>query len=90
MDELSSMALTVHDPALLVKLFYHLCKNASAILCEFRILKNIRRSLISITNLRKITEQFESTGLKDMPSANERKGTKPQRIEEIVTVAVNR
>ena len=55
------MALTLRDRALLVKLYYQRNDIIIASHREFRRLKKLRKGPMSITNLRKMIQRFETT-----------------------------
>ena len=81
--------LSLPDRALLVKLFYQRDENASAALREYRRLKELRRGPMTITNLRKMIERFETTGTLGVQSGRGRKRIKQEQIKEVATAVVD-
>lgn len=83
------MALPLRERALLVKLFYQRDENASAALREYRRLKKLRRGPMTITNLRRMVERFETTGTLGVQPGRGRKGIKQEQMEEVATAVMD-
>ncbi|GFX80325.1 uncharacterized protein TNCV_3930781 [Trichonephila clavipes] len=73
------------DRALLVKLFYQNDNSAIVALRKFRILKGLRKGLLTAKNLRLMVTKFEETGSLNVRSG---RGKKPISAEAIEKVAL--
>ena len=77
------MALTLRDRALLVKLYYQRNENSNAALREFLRLKKLRKGPMSITNLRKMIQRFETTEIFARQPGQGLKMTSQQQVKEV-------
>ena len=82
------MALTLWDHALLVKLYYQRNENNNAALREIRGLKKLGKRPMSIANLRKMIQRFETTGTLAWQPGQWHKVTSQQQVEEVAIATV--
>ena len=85
MSFLSTMAVTLPERHLLVKLFYENKGNAAAALRKFRLIKNLRKGQLRPQALKRMITRCEKTGDHRFQPGRGRKPTRSDMIEDVAT-----